>query len=1508
MIERLLRTKFVKFCCIILSDRRRVDDFIRALLARMITVGLLISSQLSEARPVRVATYNIENGVGAVGSDEYNAVQTTLARIDADIVCFQELQTTSFAAWSNMAVTLGYSYNAIGWDGGSMAGSLYMGYFSRFPILSTYNVVSPPDAKELSRFPFRAVIEVPEAEHPLVIWNEHHKSGATSIDKFRRAIEAYRISQNVDAYLAANPNNVEYMLVGDLNDDIRDNQTAQYTNQPSGAPAEYVLGSDIVFPVLYSKFPTDRYADAGLGFEHLLAYWEATTTPITRVASGRELDYVFLSPALAHSSLGAPQGEIYYSAMDLGDGLPKWGDPLPADTSVTASDHLPIFVDIQMTDYSPVLPTSTFEITGDVSGPFSPVSMFYTVAETNQFSCTWSVSTDVDWLTVVPESFSLAPNASREVEVFLNSLAESMAPGVYTASVTFWNETTDEVRIRQVTLTIHDTLAVSPAEGLSSSGYAGGPFSPTSKVYVVTNKSSQPVTFTAGANVSWLSVSPSSWLLQAGGSVQVAVALNAQANSRPIGTHFATVAFSNQATGFVQGRPAVLSAVGTLCDAVDRCDLTWTTGGNSSWLYQTNDTADGMDAAQSGSLSTSQQSWLGTTVTGPAQVSFDWRVSSRTNTHLLRFLDNGLTKDQTSGETEWVRRTVEIAAGVHTLQWAYATASTTPQGANAGWVDRVSLDYFSVSPADDWVASGWAGGPFTPTSRIYTLTNAGPVAIPWSVAWNPNWITPNLASGTLAPHSGTNITCSLNANAYALPSGAYSGSIVFSNQTTGLAIQRSVLLSATGPLCDAADRCDLAWTTGGASNWFSQTAVNHDGFDAAQSGPITTNQQTWMETTVTGPVQVSFWWRVSSRYQHYLSFKIDSQLQEQISTEIGWTQKTYAVGSGPHTLRWTFTNTTTYAMGANAGWVDQVTLDYLMASPQDTWYPQGYPGGPFDPDTREYVLTNSGPAAIQWTATGTNWLAFTPDSGRLDPGGIAIVECRLSPQAAAVPPGYYFTSMVFSNQTTGNSFGRSVTFKVKDYLVIDHSYSVTSTGYVGGPYSPPEQGFVISNRGPDSANWTAYSSGVTTNNWMALSSSGGSLASGATSNIVVGLNTNADRLPVGNSGGIVVFSNTTTHVQQTFWWRLDLAAAMAFNLDHQMLDGPVGGPFSSTSFSLTNRSRVAQTWTATVSANWLTLDSTGGTLGGTSSMPIVATVNSNAAALTGGVYSASVLISNQTGRTAASFTVYLYVGSVFCEAMEGCDLNWTCGGNVPWLYQTNVAKDGIDAAVCGSITNSQDSWMKVSLTGPGKFTYWWQLNGVNGRDYLEITVDGTPLTASGNLPWRQYTNTFGVGTHTIRWRFYKNNTGTNVLSGGAYMDQITWAPANTAMGVPVEWYQRFGLAPEDGGTWDDLDAASSAAGLPNWVQYVTGLTPTDPADIFHILTVQQTAGQPARIEWWGGTNGPSTPYVIQATTNLEFGPWSATGSIPRVQGLNVWTNAPPADIKRYYRVLAPMGP
>ena len=179
-----------------------------AALLALVLAALFLSPSMSLARDVRVATYNIENGTGDVDSDEYNALRDILARMDADVVCFQELRTSTFGAWSNLASTLGYPYAAIGAHG-PFAGYLYNGFFSRFPILSTHDVQSPTGAVELTRFPFRAVIDVPDALRPLVLWTMHHKSSAGSIDKFRRSIEALRISQDIDAYLAENPTHIE---------------------------------------------------------------------------------------------------------------------------------------------------------------------------------------------------------------------------------------------------------------------------------------------------------------------------------------------------------------------------------------------------------------------------------------------------------------------------------------------------------------------------------------------------------------------------------------------------------------------------------------------------------------------------------------------------------------------------------------------------------------------------------------------------------------------------------------------------------------------------------------------------------------------------------------------------------------------------------------------------------------------------------------------------------------------------------------------------------------------------------------------------------------------------------------------------------------------------------------------------------------------------------------------------------------------------------------------------
>lgn len=122
----------------------------------------------------------------------------------------------------------------------------------------------------------------------------------------------------------------------------------------------------------------------------------------------------------------------------------------------------------------------------------------------------------------------------------------------------------------------------------------------------------------------------------------------------------------------------------------------------------------------------------------------------------------------------------------------------------------------------------------------------------------------------------------------------------------------------------------LSWTTGGDRSWYGETTVTHDGVAAAQSGPITDNQQTYLTTTVPGPGRVTFWWKVSSEAGFdLLDFSINNSGQAEISGEADWAQLTLPVPAGPATLSWVYSKDPNNAAGLDAGWVDQVS--YVQA-------------------------------------------------------------------------------------------------------------------------------------------------------------------------------------------------------------------------------------------------------------------------------------------------------------------------------------------------------------------------------------------------------------------------------------------------------------------------------------------------------------------------------------------------------------------------------------------------
>lgn len=108
-------------------------------------------------------------------------------------------------------------------------------------------------------------------------------------------------------------------------------------------------------------------------------------------------------------------------------------------------------------------------------------------------------------------------------------------------------------------------------------------------------------------------------------------------------------------------------------------------------------------------------------------------------------------------------------------------------------------------------------------------------------------------------------------------------------------------------------------------SWFEQDTVTRDG-EAIQSGNISDNGLSFVETIAQGPGELEFWWRVSSEGNFdILKFKVDGQMVEEISGSGSWELVSYTVGAGEHRLRWEYDKDSSVSEGSDAGYLDQIS-------------------------------------------------------------------------------------------------------------------------------------------------------------------------------------------------------------------------------------------------------------------------------------------------------------------------------------------------------------------------------------------------------------------------------------------------------------------------------------------------------------------------------------------------------------------------------------------------------
>jgi hypothetical protein len=157
----------------------------------------------------------------------------------------------------------------------------------------------------------------------------------------------------------------------------------------------------------------------------------------------------------------------------------------------------------------------------------------------------------------------------------------------------------------------------------------------------------------------------------------------------------------------------------SLAEALDAPSLSWTTGGNAGWQSQLTVTHDGVDAARSGTITHSQESWLQTTVLGPGTLTYWWKVSSEIGYDFLEFhLDGVLQTGRISGEVDWQRRTNSIPAGSRTVRWRYVKDNNTSSGQDCAWLDEVHFAVATNTPPSVWLSTPLNGATFPAPATI----------------------------------------------------------------------------------------------------------------------------------------------------------------------------------------------------------------------------------------------------------------------------------------------------------------------------------------------------------------------------------------------------------------------------------------------------------------------------------------------------------------------------------------------------------------------------------------------------------------------------------------------------------------------------------------------------------------------------------------------------------------------------------------------------------------------
>ncbi len=240
------------------------------------------------------------------------------------------------------------------------------------------------------------------------------------------------------------------------------------------------------------------------------------------------------------------------------------------------------------------------------------------------------------------------------------------------------------------------------------------------------------------------------------------------------------------------------------------------------------------------------------------------------------------------------------------------------------------------------------------TMFVAKAVGAQPVSYQWQ------WNGANVSDATNDTLTLTNLQFS--------QSGAYQ--LIVSN-AYGVSASKPAKLAVVLPLDESLDTTQINWASLGSEPWFGQPATTHDGVDAARSGAIANGQESVLQTSVGGPGQISFWWKVSSEAVFdVLEFRLNGAVRVTLSGETDWQQQAFSIPSGTNLLQWRYAKDFSSSVGQDAGWVDQFV--YTPNPPVITMQPIGKTVNMGSNVQFNVTATGAAPLVYQWRKNFTN--------------------------------------------------------------------------------------------------------------------------------------------------------------------------------------------------------------------------------------------------------------------------------------------------------------------------------------------------------------------------------------------------------------------------------------------------------------------------------------------------------------------------------------------------------